>query len=1365
MKKIINSKALEVNLEMTKDDNVIIPEDHLWLLSLSKDYWGIHKRVKELIKEYHHPYSNRKVVLELLNKILISDFWIYNEINETDKVVNIFLQIFDTLLKEKLSKELHKQLVFIYLNFFKKQYEQFKTCDSLISEFIQILDSNLEERYFSYLNNISYFIKCLNKPASHSEKKEQVFHFMQKLIQKNIDFWDSTTELEKWYSENKDKFSQDYSEEIKVLGKAFFNTYQEKLKKAKTWDQLHESIFTFSDIIDAFRTKIDIFQMVTDKFYYIFYLLHLPGMIYHRNYLLMDLNRTIKSISSELNEEKSLQSIVGLFSLFADFKESHMGLILDSMLTLGKEIINTKNERLIHFYEEEVIKFGFVSGNVNYLNDDWTLKVDPNHVKNIRVWLEIIEYDPEMMQKLLSALIINLYIGGVFIFDTDLFQKDVTRLLNTRISPIYKRVKQLTRNFPVYFNEIGAEGKLRDVTTKIDELSQRNDKLIHFLRKQTHTEGNNSHIGITYKIIQFWHDLSIQRLKDVIPQNVIDTINVDGIWVKGVHKVLNQLCKSNNIKLDDLLLKDMESIEKLLKKINHKKEKDIKRVSLIIELYQLLKEKYSFETYDISAILRRHNFVKKTDIDILETQLNNQEDIKSLKTIFRIMRNLNEIIFDPAESEGWENIYHKRHIAFGIPSMYGNYREKKFEALGLTFRLENIASIIFERILDQINIDYFTVRTLKTIYLLIHLFREGLALNGIYDQGFDSNLDMLQYSLTSGGFSIGQYANIFQFMESSIKEIINKYFILPYSKLLNIIIPQHLNLDENISEDKKKLIIVRRSEVFFRNLLASAFLVQMFDNFLGKILNNLRNMVSTLSKDEIHNIMNYDPDRIFSPFNAKRAAMDNQIFLGSKAFYLKKLYLWNYPVPPGFAITSEVFKIIDLLPKIASLNKDIDDLLKRYVSRIEKKTDLKYGDPSKPLLLSVRSGSTISMPGMMNTFLNVGLNDEITEKLSKQHNFGWTSWDCYRRLLQTWGMAFGLDRNDFDQIMLDYKEKYKVKKKIGFKPETMRDIAFSYKKLLTDNGVEFESDPFQQLKKAIISVFHSWNTERAKHYRDFMHVADEWGTAVIVQKMVLGNIHRESGSGVLFTHDVNDTVSGINIVGDFSFLSQGEDIVAGLVNPLPVSERQRQRYYQNAPFSLETAFPKIFKKLEDISRELTEVHGFSYQEIEFTFETSEPEDLYILQTRNMKVIKSEKKKVFAVARSEMKRIGCGIGIGNEVLNGAVVFDLEDLRKLKKENPEQNAVLVRPDTVPDDIDIIFECEGLVTGRGGATSHAAVTAANLGKICIVNCDHMTVKEDEKKCIINKNIFKAFDLIAIDATNGIVYKGNYPVTEQDV
>ncbi|MEJ1730054.1 PEP/pyruvate-binding domain-containing protein, partial [Escherichia coli] len=193
-----------------------------------------------------------------------------------------------------------------------------------------------------------------------------------------------------------------------------------------------------------------------------------------------------------------------------------------------------------------------------------------------------------------------------------------------------------------------------------------------------------------------------------------------------------------------------------------------------------------------------------------------------------------------------------------------------------------------------------------------------------------------------------------------------------------------------------------------------------------------------------------------------------------------------------------------------------------------------------------------------------------------------------------------------------------------------------------------------------------------KAYREYLHIAEEWGTAVIVQQMIFGNLHKESGSGVLFTQDIHDNIPGINLAGDFSFLSQGEDIVAGLVNTLPISEKQRLKHYRKTSVSLESAFPLLYKRLSEIAHELIEIHGFNHQEIEFTFETSDPRDLYILQTREMTPFKQSSIEVFDVPEKKMKRIGCGIGIGNKVLNGVIIFDMEDLTLLKERGTGEKA---------------------------------------------------------------------------------------------
>jgi len=322
----------------------------------------------------------------------------------------------------------------------------------------------------------------------------------------------------------------------------------------------------------------------------------------------------------------------------------------------------------------------------------------------------------------------------------------------------------------------------------------------------------------------------------------------------------------------------------------------------------------------------------------------------------------------------------------------------------------------------------------------------------------------------------------------------------------------------------------------------------------------------------------------------------------------------------------------------------------------------------------------------------------------------------------------------------------------------MREIAYAYKQKLYDSNVGFVEDIFDQLITTINLVFTSWNSERAKVYREHLQIADEWGTAVIVQKMIFGNLHETSGTGVVFTQNPQLQQQGVNLYGDYTTRSQGEDIVAGLVKPLPISANQVQNGDVN--LSLEKKYPLIYQKINTLANDLVNNYGYSPQEIEFTFESDNPDDLYILQTRDMDMASDNAVQVFIDRKENMSLAGRGIGIGGGAMNGRVAFDFEDMKMVRKDYPDQKVILVRPDTVPDDIGMIFETDGLLTARGGATSHAAVTAVRLGKTAIVNCSKLQVYEDEKYCKLNKVTFKVGDEIAIDGSLGNIFTGNYSI-----
>ncbi|MDD4503705.1 MAG: PEP/pyruvate-binding domain-containing protein [Clostridiaceae bacterium] len=1083
-------------------------------------------------------------------------------------------------------------------------------------------------------------------------------------------------------------------------------------------------------------------------------------MIQLNNHLLYHMNRLLRNVLKELDENETTTFLANIIALFEELKDQHTGTVLDCIQTLGKEVIDTGNHGIISYFVKGLIEFGFIYPGELTINNDWQIQVNTNHVKNIRVWLELVEYSPDAMKELLSALIVNLKLGGIFISDTDLFQRDVTKLLNSDIAPVYKQMKQLARIFPVYFRDIGAEGKLREVTTAVDELSRRKDKLIHFLRKQIHTESNNTHIELSKRIIQYWYDGNSEPLRRIVPEDVIEILDTKSEWYIYVHEILVELCRRKDADTEQLLLLDVEELEQSISTITLGSSRDRRRVFYLLQLYSLLLEKYSLESENIISMLKGYRFFSNKDIEGLQENLGKNDMGAALGQVYKLMEHLKNIIIDPNESEALENIYYKRHIAIGIPSMYGQYIEPKFEALGLMFRLEKAASKLMVERLRSINLEYVSAKTFRHVYDVLGLFKEGLELDGIYNQGFDSNFEMFKYSLTSPSFSLDQYINIFQFMAQNIKQIINEYFLDVYERPLKVAIPQIFTLKGSLSETENKQLYHMESEKFFREILTSAFMVQDLDNFITNLISTLRSMVDNYSGDIIKNMMTYDPDLTISPLYKETVEMDNPVFLGAKAYFLKKMISYEFPIPPGFVLTTEVFRHKDTVIEHPYMEQEMDQFILNHIWEIEKITKQQFGNPRNPLLFSVRSGTAISMPGAMRTFLNVGMNDEIAETFSKSPNHEWTAWDCYRRFIQSWGMAYGIERDIFDSVILEHKVKYGVEQKIQFTPEQMRDIAYSYKKVLSNFGIHIEKDPFKQLKQAILSVIDSWSSNRAIYYREHLQIADEWGTAVIVQKMALGNLSTCSGTGVVFTNSPLNDKSGINLYGDFTLCSQGEDIVSGLVYTLPITESQRREFYSDCSVSLQSAFPGIYNALLDLSTQLIEIYGFMHQEIEFTFESDNPDDLYILQTRNQKLKKQKTFSTFVPTPDKMKLVGRGIGVGGGALTGILTFDMDDLKESIKNNPDEKRILVRPDTVPDDIPLIFNCDGLITGKGGATSHAAVTAASLGKVCVVNCKGLIVNETEKRCTINGVSLNSGDKISIDGNIGNVYEGVYEI-----
>ncbi len=500
--------------------------------------------------------------------------------------------------------------------------------------------------------------------------------------------------------------------------------------------------------------------------------------------------------------------------------------------------------------------------------------------------------------------------------------------------------------------------------------------------------------------------------------------------------------------------------------------------------------------------------------------------------------------------------------------------------------------------------------------------------------------------------------------------------------------------------------------------------------------------------------------------------------LGGKGAGLAEMCKAGVPVPPGFTISTEVCNLF--FENGNKVPQEVDNQIRTALAKLEGEMGKKLGGVDDPLLLSVRSGAKFSMPGMMNTILNLGLNDETTEGLAKKTGNPRFAYDCYRRFIQMFGeVSLHIDMAKFDHIFDTRKTKKKAKLDTDLAAEDLQVIIGDYKKLVKkETGKDFPQDAVEQLMMSRDAVFHSWNTPKATYYRRMEKIPDSIGTAANVQAMVFGNMGDNSGTGVGFTR--NPSTGEHVFYGEFLVNAQGEDVVAGIRTPQPIAE-------------LEQVMPEAYKQLREITASL-EKHYRDVQDFEFTIEEG---TLYMLQTRNGKRtgpaavriavdmveegVLSKKEAVQRVApaqldqllhpvldpnmRKGLQMIASGLPASPGAAVGRAAFSSEDAVEMTADGP---VILVRKETTPDDIHGMDVSKGILTAVGGLTSHAAVVARGMGRPCVVGASTVSVNEAGKQATITaggkKLVIKEGDWISLDGTLGEVYLGQCKTSEPD-
>ena len=526
----------------------------------------------------------------------------------------------------------------------------------------------------------------------------------------------------------------------------------------------------------------------------------------------------------------------------------------------------------------------------------------------------------------------------------------------------------------------------------------------------------------------------------------------------------------------------------------------------------------------------------------------------------------------------------------------------------------------------------------------------------------------------------------------------------------------------------------------------------------------------------IFNFNSRDVKKIKSPKNT----------LGGKGANLTEMGRMGLPVPPGFTISTNVCDLFYKNKK--KLNSKIINQIKSELKVIEKGVKKKFGDLKNPLLLSVRSGARVSMPGMMDTILNLGLNDETVIALSKKTSNGRFAKDSYRRFIQMYGnVVMGVEGHYFEELIENYKLTKGVLLDTELDESDWDGLINDFKKVVKEKTQKnFPQNVYEQLFGAISAVFLSWESNRAKIYRKLNQIPSEWGTAVNVQSMVFGNMGNDCATGVVFTRNPSDGSN--DIYGEYLINAQGEDVVAGTRTPQYITRKARKEANVKDP-SMEESMPKVYKELEKILMKL-ENHYKDMQDVEFTVENNK---LWILQTRSGKrtsksavkiavdMVKekliSKKEAILRIdpssldtllhqtldEKSEINVIANGLPASPGAASGKVVFSSEEAERLN--DMMQDTILVRVETSPEDIQGMHAAKGILTARGGMTSHAAVVARGMGRPCVSGSSEIDINYESKIFKTSEQEIKEGDIITIDGSTGRIILGEVPTVKPEI